>query len=364
MKAAAVIAPTQLAYVSIPAGELRGFVDGVFPRLAHFPLADSLAAGQGHRYVAGHDLLLDVPGTFVRHGPSEGMRHTGHVLLTDFPTKDGIPIPGFSESGLGQFLEQAGIHRGWLQINLCDATVGILAIAEGSPDLLQAIHGTLEMSVATFFDTFVEGGIEVGIGMAMNNPLLLVGGIENVLAGIVATWNTFSIDVDPLVFLGSAATSALLGFGIARGLARSDLTAAALAAIRSGIVGALFATSPAFGFGALGGFIVHRLARALSEMHQSQQQAMLSMDEGAYNRLLDEMCAGNVHLHDFIERAAPQVTFLDRPPLLPEEARTMHTNTRTLACDMPCLESCYETILADTPRLFRTDPRGFTLHSA
>jgi hypothetical protein len=51
MEAAAVIATGQLAYVSIPAEQLRAFADGLFPMLAKYPAADGMAAGFGHRYV-------------------------------------------------------------------------------------------------------------------------------------------------------------------------------------------------------------------------------------------------------------------------------------------------------------------------
>ncbi|MBC2596468.1 hypothetical protein H5P28_19540 [Ruficoccus amylovorans] len=153
-------------------------MDGLFPFFAKFPLADSLASGGGHRWKAGHDLLLDLPGTFSQHGIVEGYRHAGHVLLTDFPTKAGIPIPGFSRAGLGQWLEGMGISNGWLNVNACDAGVGLFAVAEGSADLMQAFSGTLDMGPWTFVDTFVEGGVEVVLGCWLENPFLLAGGIE------------------------------------------------------------------------------------------------------------------------------------------------------------------------------------------
>src|SRR5450830_46858 len=95
------------------------------------------------------------------------------------------------------------------------------------------------MNVGTFFDTFMEGGIEVGFAMWTQNPLLLAGGLENIVAGLISTWNTYAIYIDPIVFLGSAATSALVGFSLASGLARSTLGDAAITGIRSGIVGAI-----------------------------------------------------------------------------------------------------------------------------
>jgi hypothetical protein len=360
MKAAAVIAPTQLAYVTIPADELRSFVDGLFPKLATYPAADSLAAGQGHRYVAGHDLFVDVPSTVANEGTVEGTKHAGHILLTDFPTKAGIPIPGLSESGLGHLLEQVGIHRGWLQVNLCEAGLGILAVAEGSPDLIQAIHGALLMDVGTFFDTFVEGGIEVGISIATENPILLAGGLENIAAGIISTWNTIVVHVDPFAFLGSAATSAIIGFAVASGLVRSSLGNATIAGIRSGIVGSLFAVSPAFGFGALAGFVLYTLGGKLATLHDSRMQALLSVNDESYRQLVIELSSGNVNLHDFIERASPQITFLDRLEMLPTEYMNMGHQVRTLPDDSARLVSCYHSILSDTPSTFLTDLTPFS----
>lgn len=360
MKAAAVIAPSQLAYVSIPADELRAFVDGMFPKLATYPAADSLAAGQDHRYIAGHDLFLDVPQTVANSGAAEGTKHAGHILLTDFPTKAGIPIPGLSESGLGHLLEQAGIYRGWLQINLCESGLGILAIAEGSPDLIQAIHGTLPMDVGTFFDTFVEGGIEVGVSVWTENPILLAGGIENIAAGLISTWNTFVVHVDPLLFLGSAATSAIIGFAVASGIVRSSLGNATIAGIRSGIVGSMFAVSPAFGFGALAGFVIYTLGGKLAAIHESKMQASLSVDDAAYRTLVQELCSGNDHLHDFIEQATPRLKFLDRPAILASAYAELQCQPRILGDDLPSLRHCYDVVFSDTPSTFETECSVFS----
>ena len=73
----------------------------------------------------------------------DSFKHAGHVICTDFPTKAGIPIPGFSQAGLGQYLESIGLAKGWLSINIMDGAIGFLAIAEGHADLLKAISGNL-----------------------------------------------------------------------------------------------------------------------------------------------------------------------------------------------------------------------------
>ncbi len=333
MEAHTVIVPTQLAYMHIPTNELRNFADGMFPNLAHNPVAD-VAKGFNHRYMAGHDLLLDVPGSFAKEGMVGGLKHAGHIVLTDFVTKAGIPIPGFSHSGLGHFLEQANIHKGWLQVNLCETGVGIIAISEGSSDLMQAIHGTLLMNGATFFDTFGEGAIEIGLAIVTKNPILLLGGIENIAAGIASVWHTVSIYVDPLVFFGSAGTSALIGFAFSYGLAGKSLSDAALDSIRSGTIGALFTLSQAFGFGALAGFVSYGMGSKLASIHNESLQALLTIDDNAYRLLLEELCKGNVDLTDFLNISEPHITLV-------ENAATLSTKNILLNTNVPILsEQC------------------------
>ena len=323
--------------MNIPAKELRTFVDGIFPSLAINPIADSVR-GYGHRYIAGHDLFLDVPKTFVSHGTSEGLRHAGHILLTDFTTKAGIPIPFFSHSGLGQYLEQAGIHRGWLQINLFDTGIGIFAISEGSTDLAMAIHGSLSMDWGVFFDTFVDGSIEVGFALATQNPFLMIAGIQNILAGVVATYNEVSCYVDPLDFFGSAGVSTLIGFGMAYALAGENLNDAGKDAIRSGTVGALFSLSPAFGFGALAGFTSYRLGSGLAEKHNESLNTCLSINRNTYQLLVKEICKNNLPAQKLIESALPQFVLQDDIQESPSQNHPLKTNTQQLSDDYITLQ--------------------------
>ena len=156
-----IAATSQFAYLTIPTSELREFCDGMFPAFAKCSQADFIR-GAYHRYKDGHDIVLDVGETLQHDGISEAFRHFGHIVCTDFPTKAGIPIPFFSQSGLGKALESVGISKGWLNVNICDTGIGVLAIAEGSSDLAAAIAGKLDMGVDAFFDTFVEGSIDFG----------------------------------------------------------------------------------------------------------------------------------------------------------------------------------------------------------
>ena len=60
--------PARFAYMTIPADDLRVFADGMFPSFAKCPAADFIQ-GAAHRYIGGHDLLLDIPKTLVNRGP-------------------------------------------------------------------------------------------------------------------------------------------------------------------------------------------------------------------------------------------------------------------------------------------------------
>ncbi len=354
MVATAIIVPTQLVYMSIPHKVLResvdGFVDRLIPGLSNNPFADSVR-GYGHRYRAGHDILFDVPRTMVNHGPMNGLRHAGHILATDFPTKAGIPIPGFSQSGFGPLLEQAGIHRGWMQLNFCDAGLGFYVIAEGSTDLAQALQGTLTMDWGTFFDTFVEGSLEISCAMATQNSLFILGAAENIFAGLISSWNTLSVYINPLDFFGSMGTSALIGFCLAYNLAGENLSDAGKDAIRSGTIGALFTLSSAFGFGALAGFTAYRLGEMLSKNHNKLMSSSLSIDEKAYRLLVEEICKGNIPVRELLECSKPRLILNDDAQILTKPGHSLNDRIRAISTDCLTLASDVQTLRVNAPIL-------------
>lgn len=364
--------PGQMAYLELPADVIRGAVESsvekVFPNLAKNLDADlmpgrTVSGGFGHRWEYGHDLFADIPRTMMDHGPLRALKQAAHIILTDMPTKAGIPIPGLSGQGMGQWLVDAGIPKGYLSFHWADGSLGVLAISEGSSDLMQAIHGSLEMNPATFFDTFGEGGVEIALalaaksawGLAAFNPaFVIVGGLENIVAGIVSAYQTVSVYVDPLDFFGSAGTSALIGFGLAYGLAGESLNDASIDSVRSGSVGAFFSLSPAFGCGALAGFISFRMGRKLAKIHNSSIRVLLTVDENAYLQLLDELCKGNVHLKDFLDRAEPQITFIDTAATISDESHIFNSNVQFLSDK--CLNLNSEvTILSDKTAQFKSN---------
>jgi hypothetical protein len=343
MGGTAVIVPGQMLYVKLPAEAIRNFADRTFSQSAKCPDADFMK-GYGHRWAGGHDLLVDVPRTLVESGPLRSIKHAGHIVLTDLPTKAGIPIPGFSGSGFGQWLVDAGIPKGYLSVHWADGCLGFLSIAEGSTDLIQAINGTLVMNSGTFYDTFGEGGIEIFLSVALksasfNPAFAMFGAAENILAGIISTYKTISVYVDPLDFFGSAGMSALIGFGLSYGLAGKSLSGASIEGVRSGVVGAFFSLSPMFGFGAMAGFVSFKLGRALAEKHNASMNGLLKIDENAYNLLLDEMCKGNVHLADFLDRSEYRITFLDATSTLPTQSDILKDKIQILPDSLNSLDS-------------------------
>ncbi len=349
------VSPGQMVYMYIPANELRNFADGLFPGLAKNQIADC-ASGMGHRYRAGHDLLLDVPSTLVNHGPSDALKHLGHIIATDFPTKAGIPIPGFSHSGLGHILEQWGIPKAWMSLNISDAGFGFLAIADGHSTLMAAIQGQLSMDFGTALQTFGAGALELKLAMiATTNPLLMTAaGMQNILAGLVATWNTFSVYVDPLELFGAAGMSTLLGFGMARGLAGENITDATRDAIRSGTIGALYSVSTAFGYGALAGFVVCRLASAMAKHHNTQSRNRLSVDAQSYRLLVEALSAGSTDLNELLDATAPL--------LLTKDETGFSSDSRKLTSTVKTLPMIVRTLKA-TPIAVSGKAHTFSAHT-
>ena len=269
----------QYAYMQIPADVLRNTVDGMFPSLAKNAAADAVS-GFGHRWVHGHDLVTDIVPPFFRH-PVHASQQAGHILLTDFPTKAGIPIPGFSQSGLGSLLVDLGIPKGYLSINMMYTGIGLLAVGEGSCDLISAMSGNVPMDAWTAFDTFGEGGIELVLGCSTQNPLLIGAGIENILAGCVSTLKTFTDYVDPASFFGHSMTGVILGAGFSYALHRKrdkeTLSRTVLGtSAKSAMLGALSSASGYFTAGAFLGFTAMQIGKIMAANAQKEQMLCCS----------------------------------------------------------------------------------------
>lgn len=294
------------AYGFIPANTLRYNVDKLFPYLAKCKIADC-ASGGLHRWRAGHDLLVDVPGTLVNNGFGEAAHHAGH-LWTDFLTKAGIPIPGFSQSGLGGMLKDLGISPSWLNVSLFDTGIGFFCVGEGCGDLYSAITGNLEMSFETLFDTFGEGALEFALAVSTKNPIALFGAIENITAGIIATCKyireTFTVYVDPIDFFGGAAGGAIVG-GLFTLLFSKEPTLqgkmiqSLKTASKSAALGSLFTVESFFGYGALLGMLAYQLGNMAAKKDCEKIAKIYSIDVKSFDCFLKTIYEGDPKFIDF-----------------------------------------------------------------
>ncbi len=286
----AAVSAGNYAYLQIPTNSLRGFFDSMFPAFAKNSTAD-IARGFGHRWMAGHDLLIDVPKTMSQHGIREATNQTGHILLTDFPTKAGIPIPGLSSSGIGKFLvETCHIPKGYLCLNVMDATVGVFAMTEGTFDLFNVIAGQMRMSPSLFLDTFIEGAAEIAIGAACKNPLLLFAGIEQVAAGVVSTFYTITHPlwfVNPLDFFSGCLSAGILSLVISKFVLKKDTYSSLEDAAKSCAIGGLFAISTGFGLGGILALLGCGLGKLMAEHDNREQHLYFTISESDLDLLKD-----------------------------------------------------------------------------
>lgn len=270
-------------YGALDAKVLRQYVDSLFPDFAKDAVADNLR-GQWHRWKDGHDLLTDVVPKLVSD-PEAALHRAGHILLTDFPTKAGIPIPGFSANGIGQILADCGINKGYMCLNIADGTVGIMAVSESHTDLLMALNGG-SLDGWSFFDTYVEGGLEIYAGFKTFNPLLIAAGFENVTAGIITTYDSLTITIEE--FFGSALGGSLLGLGVSLLLwrnrpAEERIRKALFTGTRAAILGGASAISPFLSLGLAAGLCFHELCKSIIEGKAKVHE----YEPGIYKVMLD-----------------------------------------------------------------------------
>lgn len=322
----AAVCGADYAYRQIPADSLRQFFDDMFSSLSKNSIADS-ATGYMHRWTAGHDLLLDVPGTIADKGLVEGMKQGGHILLTDFPTKAGIPIPGLSKSGIGKFLtETLGVPKEYLCLNAMDTVIGAMAMSEGTLDIINIVSNQLRMTPELFLDTFIEGGAEIGAGVCCKNPLLIVAGAENVGAGMVATFNTVTRPlwyVSPVDFLSGSLSGAVLALLFSKFVLKRDTPTSVKSALQSASVGGLFALSPCFGIGGLAVLLCFGVGKIMAKRDEWDARSRfavseedLALIEANIKSLLggmDETCSFSGPPPDYVKNLLG-----DAPPMLAE----------------------------------------------
>lgn len=290
------VLPGKAMYVKANPVSVRHFWENMFSKFAHNDFADKLASYYGkqhgfnvHRFYDGHDLLIDVPKTFKEHGLKEAIKQTGHIVLTDFPTKGGIPIPGFSNTGLGKILVEHGIAVKSLLWNLTDVVnlgCGLLCIGEGATDLISAFSGKMEMNFTTFCDTFGEGAFQLAFGIPTGNGLAIAAGIENIFAGIVSAWKTYTIQIDLVPFFGATLTSTLLGFLTAKYLCKNEMPEVIQKSVKSGMITALFQLSASFGYGAAACCAYIDYVKYLAQKDSKEVAKVMKVDKNCYENFL------------------------------------------------------------------------------
>lgn len=228
--------------------------------------------------------MFDVAKNIKNDGLKKGLKQFGHIALTDFPTKDGIPIPGLSGSTqLGNLLKNCGINPKWMCLNVMDTSVGVLCVADGYFDIVNAFSGNLQMNFGTFCSTFGQGSLEIGGAILTKNPLLLVSGTEHIVAGIVSAWKTYTIHID----FGATLTSTLLGFLTSKFILKNDMQESVLKAAKSGLITGLFQLSASFGYGAAAGVAYMEYVKYLAKRDSEAVAKYMRVDKDCYERFID-----------------------------------------------------------------------------
>ena len=177
----------------------RSTVDEICPQwISKNPFVD-VSRGYYHRWsAAGHD-PVDVLIQLL-NSPVRGVKDAGHVFLTDFVTKQGIPIPFLSKSHLGEpfvtALRTLGLKHPerWLNLNAFDWVLGVRANREAYDDLTKALSNNLEWGWSTFWDTFGQGALYTAFGLKTESPLFLCAAAQEFAAGGLSLYR----DLNPI----------------------------------------------------------------------------------------------------------------------------------------------------------------------
>lgn len=303
----------QGSYTHIPWEQVRHTADKLFPDVAVNKLADS-ASGLHHRWKEGHDLFVDVIGdTLPNKGINEAFQQAQHILLTDFPTKAGIPIPGFSHSGLGQYLVDIGIPKGYLSVNLLDTGIGIFAISDSATNLISAMHSDLAWGTMTAFNTFGIGTVEISAGLATQNPLLIVSGGGNIAAGSISyhdyciTPHVFDVALDTLLmsFGGSFLIGGVVSYLINMNQPNEvKFKSSIFNAIKSGSISTIMTINTTIGFSFVGVMALIYTSKVIAEQEQQFQKLTFAFNPLEYLNLIKEYTYSNGEFYlnaDFID---------------------------------------------------------------
>ncbi|MBO7597542.1 MAG: hypothetical protein J6T70_10925 [Bacteroidales bacterium] len=296
------VLPGKAAYIRIPKETILKTLSDLCYKIGKdgevFTRLDAYPHGNMHRWYGGHD-LPDVIKTFWNEGFASGIKHIKH-LFSDISTPKGLPKPFCSEPYLGKLLQEkcnftprqlcfnlTDIVNGFEKtLNVVDKGVGILCVGEGGMDVFNAFSGKMEMNFATFCDTFGEGAFQLAFGIPTGNGLAIAAGIENILAGIVSTWETYSISIDLVPFFGATLTSTLLGFITSKYLCKNEMPEVIQKSVKSGMITALFQLSASFGYGAAACCAYIDYVKYLAQRDTKQVAKVMKVDENYHDKFL------------------------------------------------------------------------------
>lgn len=167
------------------------------------PYMDAVS-GKWHRWKHGHD-PLDIFGQMIQDPMGRGKLDFGH-FLTDFLTKDGMPLPGLSKnylgSGIVNTLENLGVERPikWLNMNGFDHLFGGISLTESSHDLYQATLSPEDINFTweTALDTFGEGTLEIAFGLQTANLSFIASGVTEYISGSIILYKDIARDNLPI----------------------------------------------------------------------------------------------------------------------------------------------------------------------
>jgi len=138
----------------------------------------------------GHHLVYDFPFSQPEH-IIDFLEHE----FSDLFTKNGLPIiPGELLENAPGWLKKLSITnepcKSWNFINGFDLLAGTIAIFTASRDLRSAILNKMSVeSLGDFAKTIGVGIFELAVAMSTANPLLLIGSIIELTAGIKGIFN-------------------------------------------------------------------------------------------------------------------------------------------------------------------------------
>ncbi len=138
----------------------------------------------------GHHFVYDFP----VGDPARSLDFLVHEF-SDLFTKNGLPIlPGELLENAPEWLRQLTIARepckSWNFINGFDLLAGTVAVFTACRDLRAAMMGQLSVdTLGDFAKTFGVGLFELAVSMSTANPLLLLGAILELTAGVRGIFN-------------------------------------------------------------------------------------------------------------------------------------------------------------------------------